>query len=784
MGLGTIKVYKYNNYYNRRVKQGKPPDAAMVFNETAVNFNPNDGIDTTYVVGRQTNAYYGSGDYMVFVADDGSETAAWFIVESERLRNGQYKLYLHRDVIHDYYSEVIVSPVFIEKATLPDDNPLIFNPENMTYNQIKTDEWLLKDYTGVAWAVGYYDKTKEFKGNLASVSVKGIGEQLNTPIMGWEYYKYVNENYKVYSPDTMSFKIRFKVDGNNTLGYYKVTKNSKSNRFDDGTTGDVGYHNTYEILNEYITTMVTEFKRSWTQLTSNVINYYRGTYFHSNHLADLLAYNGKLIQDNTGKVFSVRIEQQSGSTEEADILGGSNLFETLKTTVSRIRGINESLVLFPNQTPTGETFKFVPKLDNYRVVLEEQTQYQGTYDLAAAKITQDAPYNIFCIPYGDITVGTVQMTKSQTFSIVNEIIKEQSSEDKLYDVQLLPYCPLQDLDVDGNTINLPSDTSLYSAIKDADQKAVGYIFNAPFGKFNFTLSKLNNKDVDLALPPMDETKIESECSFYRLCSPNYNGQFEFNRAKNGGLSFFKIDCTYKPFTPYIRVAPNFGGLYGREFDDPRGLICGGDFGLPIINNAWISYQAQNKNYQNIFNRQIENMEITQKYQRRQEIAGMITGGLSTGAMVGGVAKAFGTGAGVGVGLAGAAASIGGGLADLAINDRLRAEALDYTKDLFGYQLGNIQALPDSLTRVDSFTNNNKIFPVLEYYTCTDVEKDALRDKIKYNGMSVGVVGKIVDYLSSYEHYIKCKLIRFENGLGEDFHAVKAISDELYKGVFI
>ena len=75
-------------------------------------------------------------------------------------------------------------------------------------------------------------------------------------------------------------------------------------------------------------------------------------------------------------------------------------------------------------------------------------------------------------------------------------------------------------------------------------------------------------------------KIDSQTDFYRLVSPNYQGSFDFNVARNGGrVEGFIADCTYKPYTPYIRVAPQFAWLYGTEYGDARGLICSGDFSI-------------------------------------------------------------------------------------------------------------------------------------------------------------------------------------------------------------
>ena len=131
----------------------------------------------------------------------------------------------------------------------------------------------------------------------------------------------------------------------------------------------------------------------------------------------------------------------------------------------------------------------------------------------------------------------------------------------------------------------------------------------------------------------------------------------------------------------------------------------------------------------------------------------------------------------------------GGLADYGITKSLQNEAIDYTKDLFGYQLGNIKARADSLTKVSAYNNNNKIFPILEIYSCTDTEKEAFAKKIAWNSMTVMEIGKIEDYINntwSYgditsKGYIKGQLIRID--IDDDPHAVNAIAEELNKGVY-
>ena len=135
-------------------------------------------------------------------------------------------------------------------------------------------------------------------------------------------------------------------------------------------------------------------------------------------------------------------------------------------------------------------------------------------------------------------------------------------------------------------------------------------------------------------------KISNECEIYKLVSPNYQGEFEFSVAKNYGVERFNVDCTYKPYNPYIHVNPNFkpGGLYGNDFNDGRGLICNGDFSFGMIGDKFAEYELQNKNYQAIFNRQVQNMDVNNAIAREQQawsgVAGALTGGVA-GAVAGG-----------------------------------------------------------------------------------------------------------------------------------------------------
>ena len=117
-----------------------------------INFNPADSVDTELIVNWPEDW---NPDYMIEIDDHDHVLARWFVIDFERTRLGQYSCTLRRDVVADYYNEIMSAPTFVEKAMLPATDPLILNPEGMTYNQIKKDEILLKDETGMPWIVGY-----------------------------------------------------------------------------------------------------------------------------------------------------------------------------------------------------------------------------------------------------------------------------------------------------------------------------------------------------------------------------------------------------------------------------------------------------------------------------------------------------------------------------------------------------------------------------------------------------------------------------------------------------
>ena len=186
----------------------------------------------------------------------------------------------------------------------------------------------------------------------------------------------------------------------------------------------------------------------------------------------------------------------------------------------------------------------------------------------------------------------------------------------------------------------------------------------------------------------------------------------------------------------------------------------------------------------MFDRQIKNMDVQNDVNRQgalaQAIVAPITGG-AAGAAVGAKAGgAYGAIAGAAIG------AIGGGVTaglDYANSIRMMEENRQYAIDMYSYNLQNIQAIPTSLTKTSALTYNTRVWPFIEYYTCTDAEKDALKDKIKYNGMTIMKIGKLNDYLLGEDNFYKGKLIRLPD-VKLDGHMAFEIYNELNKGVYL
>lgn len=860
--MATLMLLKFNNYHNRQLKVkdtiAEYEQYRLGNNIVNYNFPPNDGISTNVIInGTATNIE--TADYLLVIEEDKIKSR-WYIIECSRTRLNQYQLKLYRDAVADNYDSLLDSPMFIEKATLKANDPMILNSENMTFNQIKTSETLLKDETDCAWIVGYIPRDFKSDGITISYPLTGSQDYAVEKLSDWQYYNYIGTNkgplqkaiYGVYvKAGNIMASAGIYSDGSlyefSGLNYYAYDANIDNIKTPTVITNGLAFNTT-----TFSSASINRYRKEvFNGVSASQLN---ATLTQEQGLStDLNAYlvselNGRILLDKSSNTYYRII---ATTTYKQEIANFSNI------------DINRN-ILGLEIIGTAQSGNFKVQFEYNEITIKLEQAYETAYLTIPENRyhLNDQPYDMFCMPYSDSLEiyknGNLQVKANKNLALsIGTTIGSLVGSTGIYDVQLLPYCPVRYCITEDGKFDF-KDAIVSKIVHDNQSvKAQGYIFWANTSSFTFnikqrltilkdeissshhteTISNIGGvrvlipfanvlkvevvnstipyikygyskftgqltinygtenagKEVGFTVvatiassfsPTAEEIKVVNECDKYRLCSPNYNGQFEFNLAKNGDIDYFNVDCSYKPFNPYIHINPEFGKLYGRDFNDARGLICSGDFSLPQITSAWANYEANNKNYQNIFNRQIQNMEFNNNIARTQEIFGAITGSVG-GAVQGGIAGSsvgglIGTGISAGIGLAG---SIIGGVADIITGDQIRNETLDYTKDLYGYNLGNIQAIPYSLSKVGALNGNNKLWPFIEYYTCTDEEKTALKSKLKYNGMTVMRIGTIREFITDTETYIKGKLIR-NTSIGTDYNYLKTIAAELNQGLFM
>ena len=800
MGNKTLYYLRFNNYFNRQLimKYGTTwyRQLQIGFTPNVQLFNYGDGINTTQIVNtvQWNDVDDKAPDYCVVEDDTTLEYSRWFVVEWKYIRAGQYQATLKRDVLADNYDAIMSSPMLISKGYVTPSDSAIFNFEGQSYNKIKTSETLLYDETGCPWLVGYIprdafnDKAQEVSTSLISPFYNLSYATLEAFYQDFPYLKGSPNRVPVKKLISNIYNIRGTLNQQvltaayniafNKLGYVSYNpqsfgENSLSNY--GWTKIDLGYtaiEHTFGTATIYDSMDIgAKVYPSYVDVMDNLEAAVKTAYsYNPAALNTLINLNGKVIRIGSSGSYKYYTINVGSETVQEEVIAPVSVYNILYSNLA-------DGVLDPKNS--NNNYVLAMTYDDFSYTLNEaNVGVKVTIPKTADRNNlKDAPYDMFCIPYGEISIYrdgviAIQKTNKEAGLAAATAIASTLGDATLYDLQLLPYCPIRNLINSNDEIDYSSESKGIIDIY-ITQGSV----SESVSKMFFCDSNTFSLNIPLSLK-VDNYKVENECNSYRLCSPNYNGVFEFNLAKNGGLDYIEVDCTYKPYNPYIKLNPNFKRLYGSDFNDARGLICGGDFSVDRISSAWANYQLSNKNYQNIFDREVQSIELQNKYARVQDIGNIIGGSLGSGLMTGGISQLPGVGIAVG-----AASAIAGGV-DAYINDKLRKDQLDKTKDLFNYNLQNIQALPYSLAKSSSFNINSKYVPFLEFYTCTEEEKQTLLDKIKWQGMTIMRTGYIPDYLNtnSDETYIEASPIRLL--IKEDAHTAQEIAKELSMGVYI
>ena len=507
-----LLLLHYNNYFNRIIKKEntiadyKAADAD--YKEVSnINFNPGDGVNTSLVLGLGQNGSLFDGDefdYLVAyeVVDNANViNSRWFIIEQDRERAGQFELTLARDVLADNYTDVVNSPIFLEKGFINDVNdPLLYNSESMNLNQIKQLEIPLMDETKSGWVVGYipsdafpkvepqYDRVE--KKVTAPIEADFEIDNIND----WSYWQYClsNPNYKLMADSAGKRKVTVKIRSEDRHADYR------SFRVDMVTANYTFYPNstdagTYSQQNSgYIKTSATLEYPQWYQdygpvtfkqgtinagICNNIfdpvrnnsafntaLNTILGTGISIGDTSALRRLQDKIILDATTnkyyKISVISISESNPITVTSSTTGGQAALTALKNAMYYPNGAGGSLqgeytTFTASNSSTSYAIKLTNIGDSFYVDLNSDRAHLN-----------DAPYDMFCIPFSDtlkLKFDSTEFTcsKNVALSMATEIARDLGSGN-VYDVQLLPYCPNRTMVVNSGS---PSSVLNLSSVK-------------------------------------------------------------------------------------------------------------------------------------------------------------------------------------------------------------------------------------------------------------------------------------------------------------------------------
>lgn len=821
--MDTVYFYKFNNYYNRIIKRYDTIEEypTPLGTQTNCNFVHGDGINSSFTFNKPSNIN-DTPDYVI-VEDYKGNLSRWFVTNSFKTRDRQDRIELRRDLIADYYSDIVkYSPCLIRKGYVNKTNPLIFNDEGVQYNKIKVEERLIKDKSNCSYIVGFFSNSAFATETTVSGTVKDNNyDYYYADLTSFPYKNYVegagnthtesatkvkgNDNLNIYY--AVKFSARDTRDGlYNKYTNYEMTVNyygganpswytnsySTEERIDDNlyyedfsSSSDIDssliikYYNPSTIPGSYIDIgksyrkccieTAQTFQSSLLQLRAKSL-----LGVEENSYSDIKQFNGKRIKlGNVVYTCTLVYENERQRTEPAnnsvtEILNTAKPFNSM---VQNMLPSNWRTEYDPdNNSFANADIKILAETVDYYLVFTEASSDVSTKVKSPSNRTHltEQPFDMFVlindnnIPY---KVGLVDYVSNHEINMNIAQAIGQASGSGGFDIQIVPFNPMPDSIMADGSINWLNYDS--NEIKDSNNNVVGHYIMCSSADLKFTLEK-----DELKLKPEDY-KVDYNTKQYRLCSPNQETAFDFSPAMNDGIDTWEITCNYRPYASYIKIQPTWNWLYGNskynELTDFRGLVYNSTLCVTQLSDAWANYVSNNKNYQQLFDNQINTLT---KQQSIEVNAMEDTLGLRsfTGMPISSILRTI------------------GGMKDIEMTKELNNLALQKINTDFKYQMDNIKSMPHTIKKLTNINGDTRVFPYIEIYSCSSVEEESFNYKMRYTGYTIMTTGYIWEYLKSNEEtFIQADLIRLDLSRSEesaDNHMAIEIANELGKGVYL
>lgn len=680
----------------------------------------------------------------------------WFVSGITQLRTGKFQISLLRDIISENPILWSNEEAYISAGTAQDYNR--FKRWNLPYTNTKIEEQRL-NINGSSSFFVYYVNEQDISSNVLTESDLQIESSSFPGITGYDYV--VDDlteipNYNLvgagglwhWTNEYASLAITAFIPPGSAKYYGSYSYNLSNG---DNLIGNI-LGKTTNNIGVFLNTSYGDIEQNRNNCKNDLYTVLknfvaaRKNYWSMNHNINDIQYNSledyvdKIIYNRTtNKIYKINKSiQRTGHSGE---FTSSN--SDAATLLSAMRNIN-----FPQASTAQETIQshctsngiFVScggQVDVCTYTLEEigtATSFNFNFKANTRKLPKSAVRCVNIVPDPNFDKDTIAqaLMLAQTNGI-----NADSTTGRILDIQYLPFS----IATSTNSNIKINSTDLIAQFLDFDDYS--YITDLP-----------------------DLTNINKETDTIKIVSPSRASQFLFRPYDNNGNMLFETKITLKPYASVIYIRPSTQGLLIRDWNDKDCLIIQEDFSLTNVSSEWTNYIYNNKNYSNIFEREMQGREYERSWERRVEQAqaksdewsarnvsaqkaSTYTGNLP---IVSSIASAIGT-AWKDTNYMEAAQL------DREYNEALYQQGMSLSRDLFEYQLENIKSqplIPSKITTIDcKFLDG----VYLEFYSTNETELEAISNFYKYNGNRIDSYGTFSMY---WGNFVRGKIIIAQN----------------------
>lgn len=365
----------------------------------------------------------------------------------------------------------------MERGPISAQSPFIYNDEGMAFNEIKKSQTLLKDKTNTPWIVGYVSSDTDFEDYvigktessrsypevsslgliLKDISDPGQGAQAKVFTKGWVYAKIAgpSSSSPMIAGSVLTDAYRPDMNWGGTI--FNVSK--EANLYSSKIPGtDVqAYTNAAAALEEAISaqrgTLAQAFRDHFNYITAA-------------EGATILSLNNSIVYSVvTNKYYQLKINATSAEGQTTidypfDYLtpdDDAQLYYLMKTMISNVANVDGFSMYNGDRSIPFSRAATVYDISLAEVAVGGQIR---THIPNSRNHLVDAPYDMFALPFNNDNLALARQ-------LVVEAPSGEGQKKLIYDVQILPFCPIREY-VDNSLTNMTVNVD-YSQIEIYDE---------------------------------------------------------------------------------------------------------------------------------------------------------------------------------------------------------------------------------------------------------------------------------------------------------------------------